>query len=208
MREVRFASLLFALVALAGCASIVSGRTQEVSFTSNPEGATVTVNGRIIGKTPLTANLQKEKGQSLVFSKDGHKTLSMQLETSINGWFWGNIVLGGLIGSTTDGVTGAVYKYAPSQYMVTLEPDGTNRMDGKPARNDQEKAKEYIVVAYKSLIEELAQNNKGEYVRSLLNILRIPEGQQADAISKIRALSEVYKDIPIFADRVVEMYLK
>lgn len=208
MRWVRPEILPFALVALAGCASIISGRTQEVSFASNPEGVTVTVNGRILGKTPLTVNLQKKSEQSLVFSKDGYKTLSMELETSINGWFWGNIVLGGLIGSTTDGITGSIYKYAPSQYMVTLEPDGTNKMDGKPALSDQQKAKEYIVVAYKSLIEELTKNEKGEYVRSLLNILKIPEAQQADAITKIRALSEVYKDIPVFADRVVEMFLK
>lgn len=208
MRWVRLEILLFALVVMAGCASIISGRTQEVSFASNPEGVTVTVNGRILGKTPLTINLQKKSEQSLVFSKDGYKTLSMELETSINGWFWGNIVLGGLIGSTTDGITGSIYKYAPSQYMVTLEPDGTNKMDGKPALSDQQKAKEYIVVAYKSLIEELTKNEKGEYVRSLLNILKIPEAQQDDAITKIRALSEVYKDIPVFADRVVEMFLK
>lgn len=208
MRWVRPEILLFALVALAGCASIISGRTQEVSFASNPEGVTVAVNGRILGKTPLTINLQKKSEQSLVFSKDGYKTLSMALETSIDGWFWGNIVLGGLIGSTTDGITGSVHKYAPSQYMVTLEPDGTNKMDGKPALSDQQKAKEYIVVAYKSLIEELTKNEKGEYVRSLLNILKIPEAQQDDAITKIRALSEVYKDIPVFADRVVEIFLK
>ena len=162
MRKVRPEILPFALVALTGCASIISGRTQEVSFASNPEGTTVTVNGRIIGKTPLTVNLQKKSGQSLVFSKDGYKTLSMQLETSIDGWFWGNIVLGGVIGSTTDGITGSVYKYAPSQYMVTLEPDGTNKIDGKSALSDQQKAKEYIVVAYKSLIEELTKNDKGE----------------------------------------------
>src|SRR3989338_382530 len=104
MRWVRLEILLFALVALAGCASIISGRTQEVSFASNPEGVTVTVNGRILGKTPLTINLQRKSEQSLVFSKDGYKTLSMQFETSINGWFWGNILLGGLIGSTTDGI--------------------------------------------------------------------------------------------------------
>lgn len=208
MRWVRPAILPFALVALAGCASIISGRTQEVSFASNPEGVTVTVNGRILGKTPLTINLQKQSGQSLVFSKDGYKMLSMELETSVDGWFWGNILLGGVIGSTTDGITGAVHKYAPSQYMVTLEPDGTNKMDGKPALSDQQKAKEYIVVAYKSLIEEFTKNEKGEYVRSLLSILKIPETQQDDAIAKIHALAEAYKDIPVFADRVVEMFLK
>lgn len=207
MRWMRPAILPFALIALAGCASIISGRNQEVSFASNPEGVTVAVNGRILGKTPLTVNLQKKSGQSLVFSKEGYKTLSMELETSVNGWFWGNIVLGGLIGSTTDGVTGSVYKYAPSQYMVTLEPDGTTRMDGKPALSDRQKAKEYIVVAYRSLIEEIIKNDKGEYVRSLLNILKIPEAQQGDAITKIRALSEVYRDIPVFADRVVELFL-
>src|SRR5260221_7059201 len=99
---------LWLSMGLTGCATIMSGSSQDLSFNSSPDGATVTVGGRIIGKTPITTRLGKESGQTLVFEKDGYKSITMRLETSLDGWFWGNIVLGGVIGSTTDGITGAV----------------------------------------------------------------------------------------------------
>ena len=51
--EIKIAFLVFVLAFSGGCATIVSGTTQEVSFQSNPEDAKVSVSGRVIGKTPL-----------------------------------------------------------------------------------------------------------------------------------------------------------
>ena len=41
----------------------------------------------------------------------------------MNPWFFGNIVIGGLLGSTTDGVSGAINEFSPDQYFVTLSPN-------------------------------------------------------------------------------------
>ncbi len=191
----------------ASCASIVTGRTQELSFRTNPEGATVTIAGRPYGTTPITATLRRESGLTATFSKPGYKPLTVNLETGINGWFWGNIVLGGLIGSTTDGVTGAVHQYSPGQYMVTLEPENTNAVEGKPSLSDAQKAREFIVVAYDKIIIDL-NRGQGEYLKSLLDTLSIPEDQRPEAIKKIQALSAAYTNIADFAEKVVEMYVK
>ena len=94
-------------ICLGGCASIISGKSQEVSFDSQPDGVTVDVNGKVLGKTPFTVTIARKSDQSITFTKDGYKPTTMRLETSINGWFWGNIVIGGLLGSTTDGLSGA-----------------------------------------------------------------------------------------------------
>lgn len=193
------------VLSLTGCASIMSGRFQELTFQSNPDGATVTVSGRVIGKTPLTTSLKKDANQSLVFEKDGYKPLSMQLSTRLDGWFWGNIVLGGLIGSTTDGLTGAVNEYSPSQYMVTLIPNGTTKLEEGSTRSSDQKTKDYIVLAYKDILIDL-QKGDGQYLSSLLELLHVkPEGK-SDAVKKIRALSEVYTVIPDFADHVIDLY--
>jgi len=205
-------ALNFAFLAMlcglnSGCASIMSGRSQELSFVSTPDGATVTVSGRVIGKTPITTTLKKEPEQSLVFSKDGYKPISMRLETRLDGWFWGNIVLGGFFGSTTDAATGAVHEYSPNQYIVTLEPAGTNQLEGKPSLSDTQKAKEFIVMGYKDIMEDL-HKGKGEYLASLFSVLKIPAEQQPEALKKIRALSEAYTTIPEFADHAIELYLK
>src|SRR5690349_20635236 len=114
--------LSFAALFVAGCATVFSGKTQEVTFLSQPDGATVTVGGKVLGKTPLTTMLQKEKNQELRFEKDGYTPISMSLTTRINGWFWVNILGGisGLFCSTSDNVSGSIIEYSPSQYLLTL----------------------------------------------------------------------------------------
>lgn len=208
MRVLKQIGIVVGTVLLSGaCASIASGNHQEVSFTSNPEGATVTVGGRVLGKAPLTASLKKEKGQILSFEKDGYKPLTMSLDTRINGWFWGNIVIGGLIGSTTDAVNGSVYEYSPTQYMVTLEPAGTSRLEGPLAKSQAQKVKEFIVVDYSNILNDL-RAGKGPHLSSLLTMLQIPQDNRDEATKKIRALSEVYVEVTDFADRVVGLYIK
>ncbi len=201
------AGLLVALVStLAACATIVSGTSQEVSFYSSPEGATVSVGGRILGKTPLTMNMKKKSGQTLIFEKEGHKKFTTRLDTNMNSWFWGNIILGGVLGSSTDATTGAIYEYSPQQYMVTLERAGVGPLEGHATKPAAQKAREFLVVGYSNILSDLSKG-EGPHISSLLNLLSVPENQYEEAKEKIRALSSVYTDIPEFADHVIELYL-
>ena len=192
---------------LGGCASIMHGTSQEMTFQSSPEEVTVTVSGRIIGKTPVTSRLDKKSGQSVAFSKDGYKPVTMELTTTLDPWFWGNIVLGGFIGSTTDGINGSVNQYSPSQYFVTLTPEGASRMENSTLNSPREKAREFIVGHYKNLMANVSQGG-GEDFSALMGLLNIEKDQQADALRKIRALSEVFTDAPTFANQVTALYIK
>ena len=221
-KSLSYASVFILAISVSGCATIVTGSQQPVTFNSNPDGATVSVAGRTIGKTPITTSMKKESGQALVFEKEGYKPLTMQLETQLNPWFWGNIVIGGLIGSTTDGLSGAVYEYSPNQYMVTLQPagtgsletptapsEGTSSLETHTALSESQKRKDYIVRNYESLIKELQNGpaaQPGEYLASLLSLLNVKPNLEYDAIKRIRALSVAYPDIVEFADHVVEAF--
>ncbi len=197
-----------ALVGLtAGCASIMSGSNQEVTFNSSPDGATVAIDGRVIGKTPITTMLKKKSGQTLTFSKNDYMPLTMQLETQIDGWFWGNIVIGGLFGSTTDGLSGAVNEYSPNQYMVTLQPSGSTSLERNTSLSSDQKIKNFIIVGYNNIMTDLSQG-KGNYLASLFDLLHIPSNKRAKAVKKLKALSEVYTSIPEFADHVIKIYSK
>ncbi|MFG0400611.1 hypothetical protein ACF8D8_17535, partial [Pseudomonas sp. zjy_11] len=45
------------------------------------------------------------------FKKDGYPDKTIELDSSLSGWYWGNILLGGLIGMLiVDPLTGAMYK--------------------------------------------------------------------------------------------------
>ncbi len=114
--------ITLSIALLSGCASIVSKSDWPVTITSNPSGATVIITnsqGHKVyqGITPTTVVLSSKKGYfvgeryRLVFSKDGHIGKEYALQTNINGWYFGNIILGGLIGMViVDPLTGAMYK--------------------------------------------------------------------------------------------------
>lgn len=141
------ACLLLAVPLLfSGCATIASGTNQNVSFESEPEGATVRVNGEVVGKTPVSSRLDKKNDQSVSFEMAGYRTVTKNLATKTDPWFFGNIIIGGLFGSTTDFASGAAYEYSPDQYFVTLPPENNGGM-----LNSRQSLERFIVVTYDEL---------------------------------------------------------
>ena len=107
---------------LAGCASILGESKYPVAVSSAPPGASFEVldkNGQVVhsGNTPSTVTLKSGKGYfsgqtySLRFKKAGYPDKTVTLDSSVSGWYWGNILFGGLIGMLiVDPATGAMYK--------------------------------------------------------------------------------------------------
>jgi len=50
----------------------------------------------------------------------GYKTAEVMLENGSNGWVWGNLVFGGIIGLIVDFSNGAAKKLKPNEISVTL----------------------------------------------------------------------------------------
>lgn len=208
MRIVAIVAMTGAILLSSGCASIVDGNTQSVSFSSNPDSAIVTLNGAQIGKTPVTVPLKRQGGaQTIKFSKDGFKDYEMPLTTTLNPWFLGNIITGGLLGSTTDGLSGAAFQYAPGQYMVTLQPDDVTPLPGGASLNESQKIVNFIVMGYAQIVAELT-STPGQYTRSLLEMASVPQENRPEMIKKLKALSGLYGVIPEFAERSTEILLK
>ncbi len=125
--------VLGALMTLSGCASIVNGTTQQMTINSNITDADITANGKPVGRTPFTGLVERGSKTSLTVSKAGYQSKTITLASSLEPWFWGNIIFGGLFGSTTDSATGAAYKYAPTTVEVDLEPAPAAAPEAAPA---------------------------------------------------------------------------
>ncbi|MDA9570100.1 PEGA domain-containing protein [Porticoccaceae bacterium] len=111
----------FFFFGLTGCATIFDGDTQLLTFDSVPTGAEVYVDGVLLGVTPMSASIKRKKGATLTMKKEGYVDRVMPMATTMNMTFLGNLVTGGLFGTTTDSATGAINKYEPGQFMVTLQ---------------------------------------------------------------------------------------
>lgn len=194
-------------LALSGCATIVDGGPQSISFSSNPDNATVYLDGAAIGKTPVTIPVKrKQANQTVRFSKEGYKDIEVQMASTLNGWFFGNILTGGLLGSTTDGLSGAAFKYAQNSYMVTLPPENNTQVSDATTLNTKQKIINFIVAGYSPLVTEL-HGTHGQYVTSLMQLGNISENRRSDIGKKLRALSDAYTAIPEFAEKASDIML-
>jgi hypothetical protein len=122
-------TLLFAAIGLfgGGCASIVHGGNRLVTIATDPAGAKATISkesGDVVSvtTTPCTVSLDPKrgyfKGQSyrLKLELPGYQTAQLELRSEMSGWYWGNILVGGLIGMiAVDPVTGSMWNIAPNK---------------------------------------------------------------------------------------------
>lgn len=116
-------TLFFVFIVLTGCATVISGRTQEIGVSSSPSGAKVFVNGQEKGITPIALKLSRKDKHVIKIQLEGYKPYEVVLVRKINGWVLGNILIGGLIGLAVDAITGAIYKLEPDNISVKLERD-------------------------------------------------------------------------------------
>jgi len=188
------------LAQASGCASIVSGTDQNLSFNSEPDDATVTVAGRVVGKTPLSVQIDKDENLAVTFEKDGYKTFSTQLSTTMDSWFWGNIVIGGVFGSTTDGMSGAMNEFSPDQYFVTLVPEKPFGISVEKTRQIKE-----IIVAFGDDIR-LELVTGGEKVDLILEILDTKDNEKEIRTVVLNKLAKQNDNDLNFAKAIIEFY--
>jgi hypothetical protein len=145
--KVRILILSILPLLLTGCASIVDGGPKAVRINSDPAGAKVTIFNKagqqvVSETTPATVHLARSSGfageenYKLIFEKDGYYPYEAHVKSAINGWYFGNIVVGGVVGCLVDMGTGSCY---------TLEPGDVNFKlvsSARPLTPDELKAEE------------------------------------------------------------------
>ncbi len=177
IRRAILALLIVQVVASAmGCATITSGTSETIEISANTRAA-VKRNGVILGYTDKTSPLKialkrSSTSEQLTIEADGFETQNLTLKSKINGAFFGNILLGGLLGSSIDLSTGAVYTYAPDKFDVLLKSDVDD-----PAANARGVTRRLILLAYDDVLAELAVG-KGRLLDPLLLKLG-PAGERA-----------------------------
>ncbi len=114
--------LLVPVLFLTGCASIVGKSAFPLTINSNPDGANISIQDEkgtkvFTGTTPTTVTLNAgeayfhAKSYNITFSKTGYADQYAVVKASLSGWYFGNIVFGGLIGILiVDPITGKMWK--------------------------------------------------------------------------------------------------
>jgi hypothetical protein len=121
---------------LSGCASIVSGSKDEISLDSVPSGAEFVVKdgkGTTVGQGTTPTKLKLERGEhyfsgksyDIQFSNAGCMPQEYPMESSLNPWYIGNVIIGGVLGwLLVDPLTGAMWRVSEevNVHMVPIVP--------------------------------------------------------------------------------------
>jgi hypothetical protein len=90
----------------------VHGTSQAIPFSSNPEGAEVFVNGSARGVTPTTVTIPRSSSSyNVIYKREGYKDTTENLHSSISGYYFLNVILGGIVGLVLDAMDGAWFDY-------------------------------------------------------------------------------------------------
>lgn len=133
-RKFCVSTLIAASLLAGGCSSIVHGGSRTISVATQPQGAKATISkntGELVSvnTTPFTVTLDPKRGYfkgqayNVRLELPGYKSAEVSIEPTMSGWYWGNLIFGGLIGMlAVDPVTGSMWNLTPDKIQQSLTP--------------------------------------------------------------------------------------
>lgn len=128
----KLSAVVLSVALISGCSSIVSQSQYSVAIASEPAEADFTLKNKAgltvhSGRTPTSVSLNASSGffqgetYMLIINKKGYAEKTVEINSSVDGWYFGNILFGGLIGLLiVDPATGAMFKL-PERSDTSLE---------------------------------------------------------------------------------------
>ena len=129
---------LISVVLFSSCATIFTKTKYQLMVNSNPDGATLVItdkkgNDVYVGTTPASLMLKSSSGffsgaeYRVRISHPGYNDKIVTVSSKIEGWYFGNLLFGGLLGILIiDPATGAMWRLDTSQIFADLAPSQAN----------------------------------------------------------------------------------
>lgn len=121
---------LTGLMLLSGCSTIIEGSKQTVNISTGKDkqirAEVTSYDGTMPVMLPQAVAVDKSSNDIVINIKDSGCVLPSTtiVKSHLNPWFWGNIIFGGLLGSTTDSVSGAAWEYDNNILVNVALKDG------------------------------------------------------------------------------------
>lgn len=93
MKKIATSFLMASVLISSGCASIVSGTSQDISLRSNTPGTSLYVNGEFVGIDQAETTFKKRKNYLISAEKEGCKANTIKAEKSVDPATMGGILI-------------------------------------------------------------------------------------------------------------------
>lgn len=127
MKKLMYGVLLcVSIIFLWNCATLFTGTRDNVTFSSDPSGASIVIEGIEYGKTPATISVKRPGigDKQVTLKLEGYEPQTFILQKEFNAVAILN--LGDAIGWIIDLATGSLEKYSPLEYNFKLKKAGSS----------------------------------------------------------------------------------
>lgn len=125
--KIKFLLMSFGIMTLTSCATLFDGGSPKILLEGwgVDEPVTITTEKKVYEnvKFPATVEVKRHKidGQRISIQSENYMFQDIVLQKKVNGWTWGNIAIGGIIGWCVDMGTNCVSKPKESKYTVVYK---------------------------------------------------------------------------------------
>ncbi len=113
-------------LALAGCATVTRGTTNQMQIVSEPTGVTARTSLGQQCTTPCTLQVSRKDEFAVTFTMRGYEEQTVPVKTQLAGagaaGFAGNLLVGGVVGMGVDAITGSTLEHVPNPVSVVMTP--------------------------------------------------------------------------------------
>lgn len=123
-KEIKLAAIAVSFVlSFSSCATIVAGGSPRITIDGDTKApVTIITEKQTYPNVQLPYEVQVNRhhidGQRIQIQSDNGSYRDIVLEKEVNGWTWGNILIGGLIGLGVDLITNCVAKPSKPTYFI------------------------------------------------------------------------------------------
>jgi hypothetical protein len=132
-------TLAFAAVAAGACscALLTQGTTEEITFNSDPPGATVTLNNGETKVTPFSMAAPREQDLQFHFSKPGYQSVDLSDNSRVEGGYMAADIIPFMLPWAVDAASGAGFVHQQTSVTAHLEPIRASISDEVPSKPDK-----------------------------------------------------------------------
>jgi len=115
--------LITIMLLLAGCCSTMEETAGVITVTSIPTNATILLNGIERGHTPAVVHINRDETQNFLLKHAGYNDTKYIVKQVLSHYFFGNILIWGILGMIFDGLTGKATVIAKKKIHVDMKPN-------------------------------------------------------------------------------------
>ncbi|MFM7605832.1 MAG: hypothetical protein ACKO8Z_11640 [Prosthecobacter sp.] len=146
---IAFTTVLCLAASLTGCATIFNRNQKNINVTSTPSGLNFEIKDRgglvvYRGTTPTTVKLStsygyfKSQNYTLNATRNGKVVGTRTIDARVTPWYWGNFILGGLLGLVViDPLTGSMFTLPADAHIGHAAPDSGPLALQRPGKSDE-----------------------------------------------------------------------